>query len=129
MIRNITRIKGNEGGRNFANTLVQNSDWRQSWSRVQAPAMLLKFVKMKKIIIALALLLPAICFSQTKRDASGNFYADTAKGKTETAAKQTKYFYTDKDGKKYPVFISKNGKYFCTRISKNGNKYNYYLKP
>lgn len=37
--------------------------------------------------------------------------------------------YTDRQGTRYPVFISVNKKKFCIRTSATGNTYRFYIKP
>ena len=41
---------------------------------------------------------------------------------------KTEYTYKAKDGKTYPIFLSKNGKYYIKRVSKkSGKMYKTYL--
>lgn len=41
---------------------------------------------------------------------------------TKAEPTPTKYTYEDRDGVKYPVFLSKNGKAFIFKVSKRSNK-------
>lgn len=47
--------------------------------------------------------------------------------KAENTDTKTQYTWEDKDGNKYPIFISKKGACFVIRTSKKGNEYKYYL--
>lgn len=47
--------------------------------------------------------------------------------RTENTDTKTQYTWEDKDGNKYPIFISKKGACFVIRTSKKGNEYKYYL--
>ena len=64
-----------------------------------------------------------------KQTPDGNFVAiqrDTARSNND---KLTGQYYTDTQGKKYPVYASKNGKLFVIRKSeRTGNSYKQYLK-
>lgn len=79
---------------------------------------------MKKLILAVMLLLAAPAVGQTvKQDAHGNYVAvKRAEGYTKTG--QT---YTDSKGVVYDVFRSVKGKLFYFRTSKTGNVYRCYL--
>lgn len=45
-----------------------------------------------------------------------------------TQAQKTEYVYKAKDGKEYPIYLSKNGKAFIIRVSKKtGKEYRQYL--
>lgn len=47
---------------------------------------------------------------------------------TESVNNITPFTFKDKDGKIYPIYISKNGRCYIYRISKKtGNEYKYYL--
>lgn len=79
---------------------------------------------MKHLIIILAILLGSFTgFAEVKRE------GDTFRiEKTATNDTQTKYKWQDKEGNKYPVFMTKNGSYYVKRVSKKtGKEYKYYL--
>ena len=84
---------------------------------------------MKKILIALCLLIGLAAQAQQKpnvtTDKNGNYVAM----KRDTAI-QTDRFFIDSKGQLCPVWKSGNGKLFAIRISrKTGNPYKFYLKP
>lgn len=80
---------------------------------------------MKKFILCLLLALFCITVNaEVKRD------GDTFKVEKTTSASdtQTKYTWEDKDGNKYPIFITKKGACYVLRTSKKtGKEYKYYL--
>lgn len=79
---------------------------------------------MKYIITLIVALILSVPISAQKVVRNGNTF------KTEKTSKSdvlTPYFYTDKDGKTYPVWISKNGSLYIKRISKSGKEYKKYL--
>lgn len=85
---------------------------------------------MKKIITALLLLCltTGIKAQNAQRTKDGNFVALTATPKGKDAGKDTGKTFTDRDGKKYPVFESAKGKLYYIRTSKNGNEYRAYIR-
>lgn len=82
---------------------------------------------MKKIMLAAMLLISACTFAQTaKRLPDGNFVSTS---KEKAPPKNTGKTFTDKDGKKYPVYVNGNGKFFVIKLSKKTKKeYRSYLK-
>ena len=83
---------------------------------------------MKKILLAVALLISTATFSQNaKQDATGNYVAIKT-AKTKDAGKATGKTFTDAKGNKYPVLESARGKLFYIKTSKTGNGYKVYLK-
>lgn len=60
------------------------------------------------------------------KDSDGNYVSVTTKrGGT---AKNTGKTYTDRQGKKYPVYVTDSGRLFCIKVSKkSGKEYKYYL--
>lgn len=80
---------------------------------------------MKKLIIFLLFVIFSFsCFAQ-QAVREGNTFKVTA---TVTKDKETGFFWEDKEGNKYPIYISSRGACYIFRVSKNtGNKYKYYL--
>ncbi len=79
---------------------------------------------MKKLILAVMLLIAAPAAGQTvKQDAQGNYVA-VKRAETATKTGQT---YTDSKGVVYDVYRSAKGKLFYYRTSKAGNVYKSYL--
>ena len=80
---------------------------------------------MKKFILCLLLAFFCITINaEVKRE------GDTFKIEQTTKASDTKTKYTweDKDGNKYPIFITKKGACYIKRVSKKtGKEYKYYL--
>ncbi len=81
---------------------------------------------MKKLIICILLSIFAVTgYAEVKRE------GDTFKvEQTESTANdtQTKYIWEDKQGNKYPIFITKKGACYVKRVSKKtGKEYKYYL--
>lgn len=57
----------------------------------------------------------------------GNVFVEQKAART-TQAQKTEYVYKAKDGKEYPIYLSKNGKAFIIRVSKKtGKEYRQYL--
>lgn len=84
---------------------------------------------MKKLMIALALVLMAGARPAAAQDVKrqGNCFVQQKSSKASTGTK-TKYTFKAKDGKVYPIYLSKNGKAFIIRVSKKtGNEYKQYL--
>ena len=60
------------------------------------------------------------------KDAQGNYLAVSTKKESKVTA--TGKTYTDRKGKKYPVYVTEKGRLFCTKVSaKTGKEYKYYL--
>ncbi len=83
---------------------------------------------MKKLIIAFltALIISAVgttCEAEVVRN--GNTFETV---QTSQADVQTPYTWKDKEGKSYPIYITKKGACYIKRISKKtGKEYKYYL--
>jgi hypothetical protein len=77
------------------------------------------------IIAALMFLGTVSSFAEVQR--SGNTFKveSTTSVSNDT---QTKYTWQDKEGKEYPIFITKKGACYVKRVSKKtGKEYKYYL--
>ena len=82
---------------------------------------------MKKIIIAIALLLTIGAQAQTRHQINGNNIVAVSQAKAKKEAQKTSYTYTIK-GKTYEVFQGAKGSYYIIRTSaKTGKQYRYYL--
>ena len=81
---------------------------------------------MKPLIIILALLLGSFTgYAEVTRE--GNTFK-VEKTATTSSDTQTKYTWQDKEGNKYPIFITKKGACYVKRVSKKtGKEYKYYL--
>ena len=82
---------------------------------------------MKKFMIFLVMLVMSMagttCFAEIVR--TGNTFSVE---QTAQADVQTPYTWKDKDGKTYPIFITRKGACYVKRISKKtGKEYKYYL--
>lgn len=62
-----------------------------------------------------------------KVDSLGNYTSVSKSVTSGSKAKLTGKSFTDKNGIKYPVYISVNGKLFYRKVAKSGNVYNVYL--
>lgn len=80
---------------------------------------------MKKLILCILLALFCITVdAQVKREGDTFKVEQTAKASDA----QTKYTWEDKEGNKYPIFITKKGACYVLRTSKKtGKEYKYYL--
>ena len=80
---------------------------------------------MKKIILCILLALFSInIHAEVKREGNTLKVEQTSKA-SDT---QTKYTWEDKEGNKYPIFITKKGACYVLRTSKKtGKEYKYYL--
>lgn len=80
---------------------------------------------MKKLILCILLALFCITVNaEVKRDGD-TFKVEQTSGASDT---QTKYTWEDKDGNKYPIYITKKGACYVLRTSKKtGKEYKYYL--
>lgn len=80
---------------------------------------------MKYIISLLIMLtLSMSSFAEVKREGNAFKVEQTSKA-SDT---QTKYTWEDKEGNKYPIFITKKGTCYVIRVSKKtGKEYKYYL--
>lgn len=81
---------------------------------------------MKKFIIALVvLIIGAVGQINAEVVRNGNTFETVQTSQTDV---QTPYTWKDKDGKTYPIYISKKGACYIKRISKKtGKEYKYYL--
>lgn len=82
---------------------------------------------MKKFLIILVMLIMGMtgttCIAEVVRN--GNTFETVQTSQTDV---QTPYTWKDKDGKTYPIYISKKGACYIKRISKKtGKEYKYYL--
>lgn len=82
---------------------------------------------MKKLLIILTVLIMGAvgttCFAEVVR--TGNTFSVE---QTTQADTQTPYTWKDKDGKTYPIYITKKGACYIKRTSKKtGKEYKYYL--
>lgn len=79
---------------------------------------------MKKLILIFAILtMSLVSIAEIKRD-NNTFKVEQA-SKADT---KTKYNWEDKEGNKYPIFVTKNGACYVLRTSKKtGKEYKYYL--
>lgn len=67
--------------------------------------------------------------TQVKTDAQGNYTSVSVK-QAKTPDQFTGKYFIDKDGKKYPVYLSVNNKLYYLRIAKtSGREYRVYLNP
>ena len=80
---------------------------------------------MKYIISLLIMLtLSMSSFAEVKREGN-NFKVEQTSKASDT---QTKYTWEDKEGNKYPIFITKKDVCYVLRVSKKtGKEYKYYL--
>ena len=80
---------------------------------------------MKHLILCILLALFCInIHAEVKRENDTFKVEQTLKAKDT----QTKYTWEDKDGNKYPIFITKRGACYIIRVSKKtGKEYKYYL--
>lgn len=80
-----------------------------------------------KYIIALlvALIMSVASYADVIRDGDNFKVEKTTSVNQDT---QTKYTWEDKEGNKYPIYITKNGACYVIRVSKKtGKEYKYYL--
>lgn len=85
---------------------------------------------MKKFIYALGLvlLLGYTCLHVQAQNVTRNGNTFTQQSKQKAEPTKTKYVYVDKDGVKYPIYLSSKGKAFIIKISKKtGKEYRQYL--
>lgn len=80
---------------------------------------------MKKLILCILLALFCIpSYAEVKREGDTFKVEQTSKA-SDT---QTKYTWEDKEGNKYPIYITKRGACYVLRTSKKtGKEYKYYL--
>lgn len=80
---------------------------------------------MKKLILCILLALFSINIHAEVKREGDTFKVEQASKASDT---QTKYTWEDKEGNKYPIFITKKGACYVIRTSKKTRKeYKYYL--
>lgn len=80
---------------------------------------------MKKIILCVLLALFGITGNAKVKREGNNFKVEQTSKASDT---QTKYTWEDKDGNKYPIYITKRGACYVLRTSKKtGKEYKQYL--
>ncbi len=81
---------------------------------------------MKKFLIAIVvLIIGTVGQINAEVVRNGNTFETVQTSQTDV---QTPYTWKDKDGKAYPIYISKKGACYVKRISKKtGKEYKYYL--
>lgn len=80
---------------------------------------------MKKIILCILLALFSINIHAEVKREGNTFKVEQTSKASDT---QTKYTWEDKEGNKYPIFITKKGACYVLRTSKKtGKEYKYYL--
>lgn len=81
---------------------------------------------MKKFIICLLLAtFSLVSYAEVTRQGDTFKVEKSASTANDT---QTKYTWEDKEGNKYPIFITKKGACYVKRVyKKTGNEYKYYL--
>lgn len=80
---------------------------------------------MKKIILCMLLALFSINIHAEVKREGNTFKVEQTSKASDT---QTKYTWEDKEGNKYPIFITKKGACYVLRTSKKtGKEYKYYL--
>lgn len=81
---------------------------------------------MKKLILCLFLTLFCITINAEIKREGDTFKVEQASPTSQ--ADQTKYTWEDKQGNKYPIFITKRGACYILKTSKkSGKEYKYYL--
>ena len=83
---------------------------------------------MKKVLfmVVLALMVGTINAQSVKRQ--GNVFIEQRDTTFVNNGTKTPYTYKAKDGKEYPIYLSKNGKAYIVRVSKkSGKQYKQYL--
>lgn len=80
---------------------------------------------MKKIILYILLALFSININAEVKREGNTFKVEQTSKASDT---QTKYTWEDKEGNKYPIFITKKGACYVLKTSKKtGKEYKYYL--
>ena len=83
---------------------------------------------MKKVLIILACCLTLGMQAQNVERKGNQFVEVKASAKPSKSDTKTAYTFKAKDGKEYPIYLSKNGKAYIIRVSKKtGNEYRQYL--
>lgn len=86
-----------------------------------------KIMKRLLTLVVLALMVGTIFSQNVKRE--GNTFVEVKSDKVSLKNDSlTAMTYKAKDGKEYPIYLSKNGKAFIVRVSKkSGREYKQYL--
>ena len=80
---------------------------------------------MKKLILCILLALFCITVNAEVKREGDTFKVEQSTKVNDT---KTKFTWEDKEGNKYPIFITKKGACYILRVSKKTNKeYKYYL--
>lgn len=80
---------------------------------------------MKKLLLCLLLALFSITINAQVKREGDTFKVEQTSKASDT---KTKYTWEDKEGNKYPIFITKKGACYILKTSKKTNKeYKYYL--
>ena len=80
---------------------------------------------LKKFILCLLLTLFCVTANAEVKRESDTFKVEQTSKASDT---QTKYTWEDKEGNKYPIYITKKGACYILRTSKKtGKEYKYYL--
>ena len=83
---------------------------------------------MKKIIICvLSMMMASASVMNAEVRREGNTFTQVSESKQKAEPTATTYKYTTKDGKEYPIYLSKNGRAYILRVSAKGNEYRQYL--
>ena len=82
---------------------------------------------MKKVIIAIALLLAGVAVNpiNAEQKINGTTIVEVQRAKADN--KKTPFVYENKKGEKFPTFITKNGRVYAEVVSRNGNTYRKYM--
>lgn len=79
------------------------------------------------LIMAIVWLLVTAAEAQNVRK-QGNTFIEQCDSTKKSTVYETDYVYVDKDGKAYPIYLSKTGSAFIMKVSKkSGKKYRKYL--
>lgn len=80
---------------------------------------------MKKLILCILLALFCVTANAEVKREGDTFKVEQSAKASDT---QTKYTWEDKEGNKYPIYITKRGACYVLRVSKKtSKKYRYYL--
>lgn len=81
---------------------------------------------MKKLILCILLALFCVAANAEVKREVDTFKVEQTSSKVNDT--KTKYTWEDKEGNKYPIFITKRGACYIIRVSKKtGKEYKYYL--
>ena len=86
------------------------------------------FIVVTVILIAVFALLIANSAKAQNVRRQGNTFVELCDSTKKSTVYETDYVYVDKDGKAYPIYLSKTGSAFIMKVSKkSGKKYRKYL--